>query len=176
MMFTIEPLTKSHERNVFECGEKSLNLYIRKYAFQNQKRYIGRTYVAVNKKETDLKVCGYYTVSNAELDHISLTAQMRHPRYPVSAARLGRLAVDLKYQKQGLGEDLLNDAILKVARASELLGIFGIVVEAKNERVKGFYERYGFFSLKKDPLLLFLPMSTIMTGLSKVASMKRANA
>ena len=56
--FVVEPLGKKHQRQNFDCGEESLNLFLKNYARQNSERGLGKTFVAVLPGKTG--VCGYY--------------------------------------------------------------------------------------------------------------------
>ena len=46
---------------------------------------------------------------------------------------LGRLAVDQEWQGQGLGLDLLRDAILRTLQAAEIAGIRALLVHALHD-------------------------------------------
>jgi GNAT superfamily N-acetyltransferase len=86
------------------------------------------------------------------------------PRYPVvPAALLGRLAVARDYQGRGLGSVLLSDALMRAARAE--LGVFALVVDAKDESAQHFYERYGFMLLAGGTRRLCLPLATALRQL-----------
>ena len=76
------------------------------------------------------------------------------------AAVLGRLAVDLAWRGRGLGETLLIDAARRVLRASAAMAVYALTVDAKNERARAFYERYGFRAFASLPNRLFLPLQT----------------
>ena len=84
----------------------------------------------------------------------------RLPHYPVPAAVIGRLAVDLRDQGRGFGETLLLDAIHRVVRAGDTIGVYAVMVDALHDRAGAFYERYGFAPFPSDPLRLFLPIRT----------------
>jgi len=75
--------------------------------------------------------------------------------------RLARLAVDLRRQGQGLGEDLLIDALYRCLRVGEQVGILAVLVDAKHKHAKAFYSRYEFESLPDRPLQLWLPMIAV---------------
>ena len=75
---------------------------------------------------------------------------------------LGRLAVDHRYQGRRIGESLLLDAARRVLRASAALAVYAIVVDAKNERARSFYEGYGFRSFPNTPRRLFLTLETFI--------------
>jgi GNAT superfamily N-acetyltransferase len=82
------------------------------------------------------------------------------PRYPlVPAILLGRLALDERYQKQGLGAFLLADALYR-SLLSEIAAV-AIVVDAKNEQAQAFYEYHQFLPFPKYPARLYLPMAIV---------------
>jgi GNAT superfamily N-acetyltransferase len=159
--WTIEPLGKHHRREKFDCGEESLNTFLRAHAGQNARKDISRTYVAV--AEATGAVAGYYTLSSGSVafENLPDEAAGRLPRYPVPVAHLGRLAVDLQYRGQGLGGILLVDALKRVLSSANQIGIYAVTVEALNATAKQFYEAHGFLKLRDDEKHLFLPMATI---------------
>ena len=115
------------------------------------------------------KVLGFYTLRAAGINFSLLPEEWRKklPRYPIPIVRIGRLAVDNSAQKQGLGEYLLMDALYRCVALAEDIGVFGIVVDAKNDRAKKFYYKYGFYNLTDSPLTLILPISHIIDALLK---------
>ena len=83
-------------------------------------------------------------------------------RYPlVPATLLGRLAVDRRRRGKGFGETLLVDALRRSWRLSKQIGSVAVVVDAKDQQAKAFYEHFGFMSLPDQDRRLFLLMSTI---------------
>lgn len=143
----------------FDCGAEDLNTYLKRFAKKNDKLGIGRTYVLLDKT----RALGFYTVSMAQIEFKSLPkpSQGKLPRYPIPVVRIGRLAVDLSAQGQGLGEFLLMDALTRCLRVSEEIAVFAVVVDAKNDQAKDFYLKYGFIPLEDQELSLFLPLKTI---------------
>lgn len=85
----------------------------------------------------------------------------RLPRHPIPSVLLGRLAVDMAHQGEGLGEILLVDALRTCVAGADLIGIFAVVVEAKNDRVKTWYERHGFSPFPTRPMQLFIPIDAV---------------
>ena len=78
----------------------------------------------------------------------------------IPGVRLGRLAVDKRYQGKYLGELLLVDALTRVQRIYTEAGGIGLFVDALDEQAAGYYRRFGFVSAPDNPLLLFLPVAT----------------
>jgi predicted GNAT family N-acyltransferase len=157
--YPIEPLAKHHDRARFDCGTGKLNDYLRKYARQNDDKNISRTFVAVDSKNT---IKGYYSISTSEVEFAELPDEIgkRLPKYPVPAARIGRLAIDKTAQGTGLGKRLLIDALVRIAGISGQIGVKVVVVDAKDDKAKEFYQYYGFQEVRDNPLKLFLPIET----------------
>jgi GNAT superfamily N-acetyltransferase len=156
----IEPIGSDHDRSAFSCGEPALDTYLQRQATQDVRTRVAKVFVAVGAMPH--RVVGYYSLSAAEFNKAELpaAAAKRLPYYPVPAAVLGRLAVDQSFQGRGFGETLLMDAIRRTLRASEAMAVHAIVVDAKHESAKAFYERYGFRSFATMPRRLFLPLET----------------
>lgn len=115
----------------------------------------------------DDRIAGYYTLSADNIDARDLpegiVAQLNLPRYPyIGATLIGRLARDLVYRGQGVGELLLVDALKKSLSMSRDIASAAVVVDAKDVNAQRFYVQFGFIpfpdSQKKR---LFLPMATI---------------
>jgi ribosomal protein S18 acetylase RimI-like enzyme len=158
--FRIEPLGEEHDRGTFRCGEESLDQYLRTQASQDIRRRISNCFVVVESPSPKM-VCAYYTLSAASILLGDLPSEVtkRLPRYPtVPAIRIGRLAVDRRFQKRGLGAALLIDAARKSLRGDA--AAFALVVDSKNEAATAFYRHYGFFPLSSQSRMLFLPIAS----------------
>jgi GNAT superfamily N-acetyltransferase len=82
------------------------------------------------------------------------------PRYPlVPATLLGRLAVDRRQQGKGYGRFLLADALYRAVRSE--IASFAVIVDAKDENARRFYERESFLPFPDQPMKLFRPMADI---------------
>ena len=73
---------------------------------------------------------------------------------PIPCVLLGQLAVDVRYQKQGLGEALLADAVREIVAADEHVAMPLIVVDALNESIARWYAKYEFKPFPAKPLRL----------------------
>jgi GNAT superfamily N-acetyltransferase len=155
--FAIQLLDKRHKRDNFDCGEESLNQFLKKYARQNQEKGFGRTFVAVLPDKAE--VLGYYTLSAGSISFEIMPEKV--PRYPIPTAHLGRLATDLQMRGQGLGELLLIDALERTCLVAEKVGIYAIELFALTESAKNFYLKYGFIQLIDDDKHLYLPIETL---------------
>lgn len=156
--FSLELLNKSHNRKNFSCGESALDRYFYEQVTQDIKRRITNCFVCVQ----DEKIAGFYTIASSSIPINDLPDELtkKLPRYPVVPAILiGRLAVDLQYQKQGIGSLLLID-VFKRSLHSDIAN-YAVLVDAKNESAIYFYRHHGFISFAHKENMLFLPLSTV---------------
>ena len=157
-IYRIRSLDGSVDVAAFSCGSAPLDLYIRRYASQDVRRNVARAFIAT--PETDSRrLAGFFTLSAGSVGCTELpeSPARKLPRYPVPVALIGRLAVDSAFQQQGLGSILLADACHKVAQASAVLAVAGIVVDAKDETAAAFYTHFGFVPLPGQPNRILLP-------------------
>jgi GNAT superfamily N-acetyltransferase len=80
------------------------------------------------------------------------------PRYPVPCFRMGRLACRSDRQGQGLGKLLVGCAVERCLQAHRLVGAFALLVDAKDEKAKAFYQHYGWIPCVDSPMTLYLPL------------------
>lgn len=168
-LFSIEPLAGGHDRSAFTCGVVPLDRYFREQATQDVRRRVGNCFVAIETATG--AIAGFYTLAATSLLLASIPDDQarRLPRYPsVPAALLARLAVATSFQGRKLGGILLADAIDRVARGD--LGAFALVVDAKDDNARRFYEHHGFVAIEDEPMRLILPIATALkAGLGKPA-------
>jgi GNAT superfamily N-acetyltransferase len=159
----IERLARSHIRSRFDCGQPSLNDFLRTLVSQYEKRNLGRTYVAV--QGSDCRVFGYYTIASGAVafEHLPAEAARKLPRHPLPVVLVARLAVDRAVQGQRLGEKLMLDALARSVDLSDELGIHAVVVDAIDRQAKAFYQKYRFIPLLDSEFHLYLPITTIRT-------------
>jgi GNAT superfamily N-acetyltransferase len=157
----VEALGPHHDRASFASGVEPLDRYFRAQAGQDAHKKVAAPFVLVLPDDA---LAGYYTLS-ATAVHVGEwpAATIRKlPRYPlIPATLLGRLAVDRRWQGRGYGRFLLADALFR-AFSSEIAS-FAIVVDAKDEAGRQFYERESFLSFPEQPSRMFRPMADIAT-------------
>jgi len=159
--WTIEELGANHDRSAFACGHASLDDFLKRFAGQNQKTGVSKTYVAVRRPSTVVR--GYYSIAAGAVRFAALPEALRKrlPQYPVPVAHLGRLAVDSSAKGQRLGESMLLDALARIMGAAESIGIHAVEVLAIDDAAKRFYLKYGFVELLDDPHHLYLSIKTV---------------
>lgn len=152
-------LTKEHHLDEFACGVASLDDWLKRRAYPNQISGASRTYVVCDGQ----KVVGYYSLASGALALRDVPGPIRRNMPdPVPMAILGRLAVDGSSKGRGLGVALLQDAVIRTAQASGILGIRGLLVHAISEDAKEFYEYHGFIASPTQPMTLILSLKGIL--------------
>jgi ribosomal protein S18 acetylase RimI-like enzyme len=157
---------KRHVRDTFSCGIASLDEYFRSRARQDTDKYAAAVFVMAECAT----VTGYYTLTAYAINAGDLPDAIvrKLPRYPnLPATLIGRLAVDRQYQRKGIGEELLVDALKRSLENTSRIGSVAVVVEAGNEHAKKFYQAYGFIQFPGSPNKLSVPMRTIRDTLKK---------
>lgn len=160
VQFRIEALAPEHDGAGFVCGSDALDKYLREQASQDIRRRTSACYVAIDAKSD--AIAGYYTLAAGSVPLMDLSETMakklpRHPLVPV--ARIGHLAVSVVFQKRQLGAALLWDAGLRAMQSG--IGVFALVVDAKDETAAAFYEHHGFTAFSSNPLTFVLPIATL---------------
>jgi GNAT superfamily N-acetyltransferase len=161
-----EPIAKRHERESFDCGEEALNEFLRRYARKGHELGGAKTFLAIDDAGGKT-VLGYYSLCPASVEYARTPETVRRglARHEVPGFRLARLAVDRRFQGQGLGGQLLLAAGRRCLLASAEVGGVVLAIDAKSERVARWYASYGALPLKDAPLSLLLPLATIENAL-----------
>jgi GNAT superfamily N-acetyltransferase len=162
---SIEKLRREHALDGFDCGKEDLNRFLRRQAWTNQQAHSVQTYVLAH----DLCVVGYYSLAAGSVSHDESTERLKKgmARHPIPVVLLARLAVDASIHGKGVGSALLKDALMRTARAADIIGARALIVHAKDESAKAFYEHFSFEPSPSDPYHLFLitkDLLRIVTG------------
>lgn len=162
-MAVSQPLPISSEDDVsqFDCGEESLNDWLRQLALKSEGAS-ARTYVVRDR----VRVVGYYCLATGGVSRSNVPRRIRHGLPdPVPVMVLGRLAVDLRHQHAGIGGGLLKDALLRTLQVSEQVGVRALLVHAINDAAKAFYAAYDFVEFPAGTRTLFLPLEAVARAL-----------
>jgi predicted N-acetyltransferase YhbS len=158
-----ERIQPTHDVETFDCGQPTLDNWLRKRALENEKPGASRTYVVCYEK----KVVGYYSLATGSVVHADAVSKIRRNMPdPIPVMVLGRLAVDINHQGKGIGKGLIKDAVMRTLQASEIAGIRAILVHALDEEAKKYYvEQCGFMSSPIHPLTLMVTLADVQKSL-----------
>jgi len=160
-----EPLSAAHILDSFECGVPALNDWLRKRALPNELTGASRSYVVCPKKSQ--RVIAYYCLAVGAVSRAaSPGAVRRNMPEPVPVIVIGRLAVDIAFQRRGIARGLLRDAVLRTLQAAEIAGIRALLVHAISESVREFYEGHGFRPSPLDPMTLMITVAEAENALA----------
>lgn len=159
--FQFVPLDSRHERAAFLCGSAVLDDYLKTRARQDARRLAAAVFI-MTPRDAPSVVAGYYTLSAASIGVEDLPEDFARklPRYPFLPATLvGRLARDERFP--GTGKLLLKDTLQRAFHQSGQIAAAVVLVDAKDDRARRFYEAFGFHSLRSHVNRLYLPMQTL---------------
>ncbi len=152
-------LEEFHLVDDFDCGVEALNSYLKKFACRNNQNSSARTYAATKNN----RVVGYYTITPGSITKEDAPKRVGKglANHPVPVIILARLAVDKTEQGTGLGKGLLKDALLRIVSAADIIGGRAVLVHAKDNQTKSFYEHFGFEPSPIEQFHLYLLLKDI---------------
>ena len=162
---SLEKLKREHLLDGFDCGKEPLNRFLKRQAWSSQQANSAQTYVLAK----ELAVVGYYSLAAGSVTYEDATERVKkgQARHPVPVILLARLAVDQSLQGKGIGPALLKDALLRAASAADTIGARAVLVHAKDDNAKAFYEHFNFEPSPSDPYHLLLIMKDLLRIVGK---------
>jgi GNAT superfamily N-acetyltransferase len=159
---------RRHKREQFHSGEPALDDWLRRYAGQNRRRDTAATWVIADAEDT---VVAYASVAMTGIDRSAAPELLaKGAPDPVPALLLGRLAVDHRYTKLGIGTALVAHVLATAAELNEKAACRAVVVTALNAGARAWWERLGFHPFEPeevDQLDLYLLTSEIQATLQR---------
>lgn len=155
--YEIKPISSSMSRDLFDCGVPEMNEFLRLFAQQNNKKLFSRTFCAVSTLNSG-EILGFFTVlpcvfNLKEGEAVPIKLKNHTPGF-----KLGRLAVDKKHHKSGLGKQLFFKAAFFCAVASELVGGSVMFIDAKAEKLARWYETNSAIRANSNSLFLWVSL------------------
>ncbi len=151
-----QPLDAHHRLEEFDCGKSALTEWLLRHARQAQSSGSARTFVVCDGN----RVVGYFSLTVGQIDTLEAPERVRRGmgQHPIPLIILAKLAVDLNYQKRGLGFSLLQDAIRRTITIAGQAGIRALLTHPVDAEAETFYRRFGFEStpVRARQLILLL--------------------
>lgn len=159
-----------HDVAAFTCGNAALDVYIHTTILRDEAQHTAAAYVLVEHPGAS-RVAGYFTLSSYAFSRRQASRRDRDRHLgaydPVPATLIGRLAVAMTDQGQGVGSVLLYSALVQVLRIREHLGISVVLVHGIDDAAANFYEYHGFTRFRDEPSHLYYPLATFEASLPK---------
>jgi predicted GNAT family N-acyltransferase len=160
MAHSVIALEIAHDVNEFDCGIPALNIWLKETAKQHKKKFLSQTFVLVDEAVPST-VIAFYALAVRSLTEVEYLPEKLAKKLPrqVPGLTLARLAVAHSEKKQGHGETMLINAIMRSRDVAANVGGYALFVDAKDQEAADFYKKYGFTPLPPDPLTLFMPFA-----------------
>ena len=161
LKWVIERISKSHDTRGFDCGDATLDEFLKDSAKRSDETGFARTYVAI--RAGDKAVSGYYTVRNSHVEFRNPPADVaqRVPKYPVPVVRLAGLAVTRDAKGSGLGAQLLVSALQLSLAVANKIEVQAVAVELEDGQGRKFFEHFGFKRLPESRQHLYLSVKAL---------------
>lgn len=156
-------LQPHHDLSDFDCGKEPLNTWLTVQSRRAHEAGTARTYVWT--AEGSDVVRAYYSIAPTQVVREGLTRSQTGGYSIIPAYLLARLALDQSLRGQGLGAELLLDAIDKIVRAAAVGGGRLIVVDALDDDAAKFYLHHDFTPVKGNPHRLVMTIATARAAL-----------
>ena len=137
----IEPVSRRHDRKLFDCGDDEVNRFLREQALQDHEKDMSRTMVLIDEAD-QTRIIGYHTLAMRQVLQEEIPNDKPKIKRSIPVVLLGQLGVDKAHQGHGLGDLLLMDAQARVDEISRRTGIRAMMLDARNERLATWYEQH----------------------------------
>jgi len=165
-LVTFNTSTSYKGLKTFDCGNEMINTFVYKSLKKRVKKHLSQAYILLDENE---KFVGFYTLDTFSINREIFELPHKQSGLPpiVPVIKLNMLGLDVSLQRQGIGQRLLRDALVKVIEISKIAGCTGLYLLAEEEAVY-FYEELGFVALKHaTPLPMFLHIEKILESVDE---------
>ena len=172
--FTIEPFDpQKHNRTAFSCGSAPVDNYLKLSTKKQTARDQVRLYVAHMGQGS---IIGYYALRSHSVSAFDMPEPWakkapRHGNLP--AAFIAMMGVDQQFQGRAIGSILLADALKRIARLADAIGIWAVFLDVLDDgdpdtlnKRCNWYKAHGFQTLPDQPLRMFIPLATVRSMMS----------
>ena len=147
-------LRRSHPRSKFGSSNAKVDNWLQTNALQQQEKHLSVTRVLL----IDENIAGYYTLATGQTDFNDLPAELakRLPRRALPVAVLAWLGVDSQFQRQGIGQRLLAQALRDCHESGQIFAFIAVILDCIDESACAYYRQWDFRELPGHTSRLFL--------------------
>jgi GNAT superfamily N-acetyltransferase len=156
-------LKPGHDVASFDCERDLINTWLRTRAKKAGESDTARTFVVCRGK----RVVGFYALAAGAVDRDGAPGALRrNTPDPIPVIILAMFGVHKEEKGQGIGQDLLNDAMRRALQAARIIGARALLVHALDAEAARYYKAHNFAPLDAKEETFFITMKEIRDGLS----------
>ena len=148
---------KKHDLSNFECDSNDLTNFLKNDALKKQDMNLNLTQLVI----CDNEIVGFFslltdTLKLKTLENNNLKKEIKleldiSENNEIPAIKIGRLAIDKKYSKKGLGSHILRNILLSILNLSKTkVGLRFVTVDAYATALNFYVKKNNFSSRKSD--------------------------
>jgi GNAT superfamily N-acetyltransferase len=146
----VEPISRGHDRKRFDCEDDEVSRFLQQQALQDQEKNLSRSLVLVDDEAEPTRILGYHTLLMAHVAQEEIPGDRPRIKRKIPVILLGQLGIDKEFQGRGYGVMMLMDAQARVDEISRKIGVRAMMLDARNERLARWYERYDFIRFPRQ--------------------------
>jgi predicted GNAT family N-acyltransferase len=155
--YYFEILNEKHDLSNFECDSNDLTNFLKNDALKQQDMNLNLTQLVI----CDNEIVGFFslltdTLKLKTLENNNLKKEIKleldiSENNEIPAIKIGRLAIDKKYSKKGLGSHILRNILLSILNLSKTkVGLRFVTVDAYATALNFYVKKNNFSSRKSD--------------------------
>ncbi|MEE0925076.1 MAG: N-acetyltransferase [Methanobrevibacter sp.] len=155
--YYFEILNEKHDLSNFECDSNDLTNFLKNDALKQQDMNLNLTQLVI----CDNEIVGFFslltdTLKLKTLENNNLKKEIKleldiSENNEIPAIKIGRLAIDKKYSKKGLGSHILRNILLSILNLSKTkVGLRFVTVDAYATSLNFYVKKNNFSSRKSD--------------------------
>ena len=155
--YYFEILNEKHDLSNFECYSNDLTNFLKNDALKQQDMNLNLTQLVI----CDNEIVGFFslltdTLKLKTLENNNLKKEIKleldiSENNEIPAIKIGRLAIDKKYSKKGLGSHILRNILLSILNLSKTkVGLRFVTVDAYATSLNFYVKKNNFSSRKSD--------------------------
>ena len=155
--YYFEILNEKHDLTNFECDSNDLTNFLKNDALKQQDMNLNLTQLVI----CDNEIVGFFslltdTLKLKTLENNNLKKEIKleldiSENNEIPAIKIGRLAIDKKYSKKGLGSHILRNILLSILNLSKTkVGLRFVTVDAYATSLNFYVKKNNFSSRKSD--------------------------
>lgn len=161
--YVSERLSPHHLLDEFRCGVEALDRWLIDHATHARSMRTAQTFVW---RRGDHRVVAYFSLAAHLVVRGELPGKLgRGSPASIPAVMLARLALDAGLHGEGLGGELLWDALTRALAASDIAAARLVLVDAISTEAAAFYQHHGFVPVPQNPNRLVQKINEVEAAL-----------